>query len=527
MSLLMTETHSGRPNTPEHAAAPGTDPSTSVIPAVVSVFYSHPFGQCWGGLTIDSSDNLYPVNTAGVYKILSNGTLVNGVNDTNLFTTGTATDSVALDDNGGMFYSTGEVGYPYTIGGPFYVSAAPFSAGSSFAPLINGLGGPGNVVLGQGPTQKTLFVAEIWQNKIARASLSTLKLTEFGNASIFQAPSAIASTPDGSVYVSSLNVDRYGNSLGNIFLTKIAPDGTVSRFINGSAPAPNLDDVLAVDKTGNIYWGNALGINKYNSNGNLLGTLPGPPDRQSLSFILGGVFDSKGNLYLVDNDGCQAIYKYTFLPVLELESFYLGVPFAGRYTLLVNSFTNLGNDTDQIIRTSITSDFGSWSLPGVPFELVSGDNRIVNVSIAIPSTAYEGNHTLTFTTYWKYYSGLPGAWTDAPILTFSGNLPVQSSTPPPSQPSTKSKPSNSTLTWPSLLLSLLSKVGPILYPAIAVYFSLCLLTTFIVVRHGNTRARSAGQNTYCQRCGMRSSPQDRFCGNCGTQLDQRSFTSLP
>ncbi len=294
---------------PDQTLSSVSNLSNSVIPAEVSVFFRG-YGGCFSGLIIDSHDNLYPVNSLGVYKILPNGTLVNGINDANLFANNLQSDSAALDEKGGMFYSTGEIGF----GGPSYVSSAQFSVGSGFTPLVYGLGGPGNVVIGQGPLGKALFVAESVQNKVARLSLSSLVLTEIGNSSIFRNPSSIASAADGTVYVSNLNVDRYGGNLGPMFITKIAPDGTLSRLLTASAPAPNLADTLAVDKEGNIYWGTAYGINKYDANGNFLGTLPGPPDRRNYTFLHGAAFDSKGDLFVADNDGCKEIIKYTFLP---------------------------------------------------------------------------------------------------------------------------------------------------------------------------------------------------------------------
>ena len=105
--------------------------SVPLIPAEVSVFYpttGQPgYGICWMGLKIDSNDNVYPINGTGFYKILPDGWLVNGVNDENLFASGTNSRWGELDEIGGKLYTVRTN----------YVRSAAFLEGSEFSNLIS------------------------------------------------------------------------------------------------------------------------------------------------------------------------------------------------------------------------------------------------------------------------------------------------------------------------------------------------------------------------------------------------------
>src|SRR5687767_8444919 len=70
----------------ETAAERSADPKpASSGGGTIGIFYptggQSRFGQCWLDLGIDSVGNLYPNNGAGIYRLLSDGTLVNGVDD--------------------------------------------------------------------------------------------------------------------------------------------------------------------------------------------------------------------------------------------------------------------------------------------------------------------------------------------------------------------------------------------------------------------------------------------------------------
>lgn len=275
---------------------PLTFSASQVFPAQVSIFYptmgQSQSGSCWMGLRIDSNNNVYPINGNGFYKILPNGTLVNGVNDQNLFASGSFSFWGELDESGGKLY---------TAAGSD-VRSAPFSVGSTFYPLISGLNGGQAITLGQGPLTGSLFATES-ANQVSRVTLSPLGLSVFASgASFFKSPEAIASAPDGTLYVANLGFNPSN-------LTKITAAGIPSIFQTGTVAQVNR--AVAVDNNGNIYWSHANGINKYDASGNLLGTFIGPPDKSAYGNPMGAAFDSSGNLYIVDNFDCKKIYKYT------------------------------------------------------------------------------------------------------------------------------------------------------------------------------------------------------------------------
>jgi hypothetical protein len=271
---------------------------SQVLPAEVSIFYptkgQSPFGGCWIGLRIDSDDNVYPISGDGVYKILPDGTLVNGVDDQNLFVSGGASGWGELDENRGKFYAT-----DFTN-----VLSAPFLEGSTFSPFISGLSSGLAIALGQGPLVGSLFVTNLSPPVVNRVTLRPPRISEFASGPSFFGPEAIVSAPDGTLYVVNLNFDPPQ-------LTKITPAGVLSTFAVGTVGQVNR--AIAVDRTGNVYWSHATGINRYDTDGNLLGTLPAPPDKPAYNNPMGTAFDSRGNLYIVDSGDCKKIYKYTIL----------------------------------------------------------------------------------------------------------------------------------------------------------------------------------------------------------------------
>lgn len=264
-------------------------------------------GNCWAGLRIDSHDNIYPAAFgSGIGKILPNGTLVNGVDDQNLFKYGINSAWFELDEKGGNFYSSSF----------FNVYAAPFVEGGYDSVLVSGLSNGQGITLGQGSLAGSLFVAEASVNQVSRITLSPLRLSVLASGSaLFSYPDAIAAAPNGTLYVANLGFNPPR-------LTKVTPLGVPSTFASGRISEANGrgSGALIVDKAGNVYWSHDNGFNKYDARGNLLGTLPLPPVTVPIDFPqsswgpMGSAFDSKGNLYVVNNWECKTIYKYT-LPV--------------------------------------------------------------------------------------------------------------------------------------------------------------------------------------------------------------------
>ena len=271
------------------------------------------FGSCWAGLRIDSHNNVYPATfSSGIYKVLPDGTLVNGVNDQNLFMSGSNFSGwFELDERGGNFYSTSFFASDHNV----YV--APFVEGSYDSVLISGLINGQGITLGRSSLAGSLFVTETSKNRVSRIALSPLKLSVFASGpSFFSNPDAIAAASNGPLYVVNLGFNPSR-------LTKITSAGVPSTFAiatfaqaEGSGGSENR--ALIVDKTMNVYWSHNKGFNKYNARGKLLGTLPLPLITIPFDYPqdswgpMGLAFDSKGNLYVVHNWECKTIYKYTF-----------------------------------------------------------------------------------------------------------------------------------------------------------------------------------------------------------------------
>jgi hypothetical protein len=308
-SLPLTRIYMPESDVPLEAPleTPQTFSASQVLPAQVSIFYptmgQSGEGLCWQGLRIDSHNNVYPIGSGEISKILPDGKLVNGVNDQNFFASGGLSFWGELDESGGKFY---------TASGNA-VFSAPFLEGSTFSILISGLNDGQAIVLGQGPLVGSLFVSE-GANQVSRVTLSPLGVNLFASGtSFFASPEAIASAPDGTLYVVNRGFDPPQ-------LTKISPAGVPTTFLTGTVAQVNR--AVIVDDAGNIYWSHASGINKYDASGNLLGTLPGPPDKPAYGNPMGAAFDSSGNLYIVDNFDCKKIYKYTLaLLVNDLVTF--------------------------------------------------------------------------------------------------------------------------------------------------------------------------------------------------------------
>jgi hypothetical protein len=275
--------------------------------ATVELFYPNgeqsSTGNCWAGLRIDSQDNIYPAAFgSGIGKILPNGTLVNGVDDQNLFKYGINSAWFELDEKRGNFYSSSF----------FNVYAAPFVEGSYDSVLVSGLTNGQGITFGRGSLAGSLFVAEASVHQVSRITLSPFGLSVFASgADFFNHPEAIAAAPNGTLYVANLGFSPPR-------LTKLTPAGVPSTFAIGSFSEDNASGsgALTVDKAGNVYWSHDNGFNKYDARGNLLGTLPLPPVTVPIDFPgswgpMGSAFDSKGNLYVVNNWECKTIYKYT------------------------------------------------------------------------------------------------------------------------------------------------------------------------------------------------------------------------
>jgi DNA-binding beta-propeller fold protein YncE len=136
--------------------------------------------------------------------------------------------------------------------------------------------------------------------------LEPLSIKVFASGPLFKVPEAIASAPDGSLYV--VNVGSITDPAGRS-IVKIAPNGKASVF--ATAKDTTARRMLAVDEEGTVFWSSAHGIDRFRPDGTRLRPLPGPNDQPAFENPMGAAFDSYDNLYVVENFGCKKIYKYT------------------------------------------------------------------------------------------------------------------------------------------------------------------------------------------------------------------------
>jgi hypothetical protein len=281
-------------------AAPAAVLSTAAT-RTVSVFYPRAGqsvdGLCWQGLTSDAAGNIYPVGSGQIVKLDAHANIINGKNDRNFFATGGNSNWAVLDE---------PVHKLFSASGPA-VRSAPFRAGARFSDLIGGIAGFGEAVaVGLGPLAGSLLVSDSGASNIYRVTLSPLALELFASGSLLRTPEAVASAPDGSLYV--INVGSMLDPQGRTLL-KIAPSGTVKVF--AQTRDTEARRMVAVDSEGTVFWSSATGIDRFKPDGTRLSPLPGPPDQTTFGNPMGATFDAHANLYVVDNFDCKKIYKYT------------------------------------------------------------------------------------------------------------------------------------------------------------------------------------------------------------------------
>jgi len=284
-----------------HGAAAAT--VSTATSRTVSLFYpkagQSQDGLCWQGLTSDSAGNLYPSGSGDFSKLDRNANVINGENDTNFFVTGGNSNWGTLDEARRKFF---------TASGKNVRSAA-FRAGARFSNLVGGLKSNGEAVaVGRGPLAGSLLVTDSLASLVFRVTLKPLAVELFASGSLLKTPEAIASAPNGTLYV--INVGSTTDPAGRTLL-KITPAGKVSIFARASASDTAARRMVAVDNEGTVFWSSARGIDRFKPDGRRLSPLPGPPDQEAFENPMGAAFDAQDSLYVVENFGCKKIYKYT------------------------------------------------------------------------------------------------------------------------------------------------------------------------------------------------------------------------
>jgi DNA-binding beta-propeller fold protein YncE len=276
-------------------------PASPSATRTVSVFYPKPGqtqdGLCWEGLTSDGAGNLYPIANAGWSKLDRNANIINGDNDENFFATEDNSSWGVLDEPVRKLFTASLNA----------VRSAPFRARAVFTDLISGIKGQGGAVaVGRGPLAGSIFVTDSGASRVYRVRLDPLSIRVFASGSIFKVPEAIASAPDGTLYV--INIGSISDPAGRT-LVKISTQGQASVF--ATARDTTARRMLAVDSEGTVFWSSAHGIDRFKPDGTRLRPLSGPNDQPAFENPMGAAFDPQDNLYVVENFGCKKIYKYT------------------------------------------------------------------------------------------------------------------------------------------------------------------------------------------------------------------------
>lgn len=201
---------------------------------------------------------------------------------------------------------------------------------------------------------------------------------------------------------------------------------------------------------------------------------------------------------------------------LEVQTYYLNVPYPGGSLTLESNFTAVGTQPVQITGMTITSDLGTWTIQGVPFQLGAGHGRRLNNTETIPSSALVGSHTATITVQWLGYDSTTGIWAYAPPLIFSGHIPVQGATSPPPTAPPPTTPQNKTI--PNLLESLFTTEGLLIAAGIAGIAAFSTVMIALATRRPTQGTKTTWSDQQCPRCGQWNGPNAKFCMNCGNPI---------
>jgi len=110
---------------------------------------------------------------------------------------------------------------------------------------------------------------------------------------------------------------------------------------------------------------------------------------------------------------------------LDFQLSYNSSPIPRGPLSLTNTFTNRGAALITVTNLAFYAVFGSSSSSQeVPFNLTSGQSRIVTVTTQVPLTTTFGNQTVLAKVEWSYYAPAQGRWFQGPTKYASGSISV-------------------------------------------------------------------------------------------------------
>jgi hypothetical protein len=205
--------------------------------------------------------------------------------------------------------------------------------------------------------------------------------------------------------------------------------------------------------------------------------------------------------YLIDSNGYYIQYArqngyYAIIPIAGLiyKATYIGQPIPNATITVKNTFSNFGASVDRVTVAEIIADFGTFPQSAeLPLNITSFANVTYTMPLTIPSHTSSGKHLVTLLADWQYLkqnqtSGTY-AWVDAPRLTASGSITIESTQAPnPNTPPSPSSP-NTDLPAIQLLTMIISNWKLFLIGTVGVWATLVLTALGLLYRH-NRRLRT-------------------------------------
>ncbi len=201
---------------------------------------------------------------------------------------------------------------------------------------------------------------------------------------------------------------------------------------------------------------------------------------------------------------------------LVYESLIEGDIVPGGTGTILTTFRTGGQYPTRITSLTISGDLGQFTpSSSLPLYLAQGQKGNSSIIISIPRNASVGDHSITISVSWEYYSA--GQWVAGPKTVTQGHILVYQ-TPP-------SNPPPQTPLQTSGLIGLLVKYSPILFIAYLATLAVALVL-FFQNQHEKRKSLPAiphhfGQYQHgtivCTDCKTMMHQSAVFCPNCGVK----------
>jgi hypothetical protein len=217
---------------------------------------------------------------------------------------------------------------------------------------------------------------------------------------------------------------------------------------------------------------------------------------------------------------------------------------AGGSAVFVNNFTNVGDFPSRIIRVTVTSDFGSFTLlddsscpgntatiqignglcdiPNAPL-ISPGGNTTLRLSFTIPDSVASGVHGLTETVQWQFRNPFPIIWENGESIKAPFQTYISTGSNPSPGPGPSSQPGRIS---PAGLMKLVEQYGSIIL-AWTLAASAAFATALVLIARSRRPAKSTGLGgpepeyasgvSHCSNCNSPIPVAGQFCPGCGAR----------